>query len=773
LEEEFIYDLKNKLSSKNYRSRKRLNKVDVVASVCRVCIDKRDPNELTEAINSMFRWYRGAAKCYVYLSDVSTSAEDPKMCQSAWEAEFRSSIWFTRGWTLQELLAPSSVIFYSSDHKELGDMKFLARAIHETTGISLLALDGQPMNTFSVAERMGWAAKRQTTKGEDGAYCLLGIFGIFLPLIYGEGREHALKRLEKEVNDSFKKGKALYFCLGSKLNFHAEESIPFIVPFDQNAQFIGRNTLLTEVEEKLIIGQQTKQVAITGLGGIGKSQLTLELAYRTRQRCTDCAVFWIPATDLENLHQAYTVIAQRLKLLDSEEKKTDVKRFVQLHLSSEDAGQWLLIFDNVDDSSLWLTRPDGSQTGTVDLIDYLPRSGQGRIIFTTRDRKAAVKLASRDIIDMPDVDPQTARQMLEKYLINPDLTTDLDVTDRLLEELAYLPLAIVQAAAYINANNIQLDGYLSLLAEQEEEIIDLLSEDFEDKSRYRNVRNSVATTWLISFDQIRRRDMLAAEYLSFMACIDRKDIPQSLLPGGPSRKKEIDAIGTLDAYAFITKRPAESAVDLHRLVHLVTRNWLRRQSLLGHWTQVAVQRLLAQFPDDDPKNRDLWRALLPHATYALASRIAGLNNKEEADLSWKCAESLYSDGRYNEAEVYFNEAVQTNEKVLGADHPDTLTSIANLASTYWDQGRWKEAEELEVQVMETRKTKLGADHPDTLTSMHNLAFTLKAQGRDIAAIELLAECVQLQTHNLDANHPSAVSSIETLNVWRLENVDMS
>jgi hypothetical protein len=138
------------------------------------CIDKRDPSELTEAINSMFRWYRDAAKCYAYLSDVATSAIEPKTCQSAWEADFRSSIWFTRGWTLQELLAPSWVVFYSSQYKELGDKMSLAHAIHETTGIPVLALDGQALDTFSVTERMAWAAKWQTTKEEDGAYCLLG-----------------------------------------------------------------------------------------------------------------------------------------------------------------------------------------------------------------------------------------------------------------------------------------------------------------------------------------------------------------------------------------------------------------------------------------------------------------------------------------------------------------------------------------------------------------------------------------------------------------------
>jgi hypothetical protein len=168
------------------------------------CIDKRDPNELTEAINSMFRWYRDAAKCYAYLSDVATSAIEPKTCQSAWEADFRSSIWFTRGWTLQELLAPASVEFFSAEGKRLGSKISLEQEIHEVTQVPIEALRGQSLRDFSVDERMSWAAKRRTTIKEDRAYCLLGIFGVFMPLVYGEGEEHALQRLVRKTQKRLK-----------------------------------------------------------------------------------------------------------------------------------------------------------------------------------------------------------------------------------------------------------------------------------------------------------------------------------------------------------------------------------------------------------------------------------------------------------------------------------------------------------------------------------------------------------------------------------------
>jgi hypothetical protein len=165
-----------------------------------------------------------------------------------------------------------------------------------------------------------------------------------------------------------------------------------------------------------------------------------------------------------------------------------------------------------------------------------------------------------------------AQRMLDKCLINPNPKHEHQEVNLLIKELAYLPLAIVQAAAYVNVNKITLKHYRSLLAEQKKEVISLISEECE---------NTVAITWFISFNQIRRRNMLAADYLLFMACIDRKDIPLALLPVASSPQEGLNAVGILDAYSFVTKRPAESALDLHRLVHLATRNWLQKQELLS------------------------------------------------------------------------------------------------------------------------------------------------------------------------------------------------
>ena len=148
---------------------------------------------------SMFRWYRDAVKCYVYLSDVPTRIGGyNKEIEQEWQLAFRGSRYFTRGWTLQELLAPEFVDFFSREGKHLGDKISLKEQIHDITQIPIAALSGTPLSDFSVDERKRWALKRETKKKEDLAYCQLGIFDVFMPLIYGEG-DHAYVRLNEEI----------------------------------------------------------------------------------------------------------------------------------------------------------------------------------------------------------------------------------------------------------------------------------------------------------------------------------------------------------------------------------------------------------------------------------------------------------------------------------------------------------------------------------------------------------------------------------------------
>ena len=159
------------------------------------CIDKTSSSELSEAINSMFTYYALADICFAYLRDVPSSCiPDERL-----EGTFRESIWFTRGWTLQELIAPADVVFLSGDWKVLGRKWDISAALQLITGVpsSVLRME-KPVESFSIAQRMSWAAARTTTREEDMAYCLMGLFNINMPTLYGEG-SRAFQRLQEEI----------------------------------------------------------------------------------------------------------------------------------------------------------------------------------------------------------------------------------------------------------------------------------------------------------------------------------------------------------------------------------------------------------------------------------------------------------------------------------------------------------------------------------------------------------------------------------------------
>jgi Heterokaryon incompatibility protein (HET) len=175
------------------------------------CIDKRNLPELTRSINSMVSWYQNARKCYAFLSDVSVKNNAfARLHSSHWERSFAESRWFTRGWTLQELIAPSSVQFFSKEAVWLGHKQSLSSQISTITGIPTEALRGRPLENFSIAERMSWASTLKTTEEEDTAYCLLGLFGVFIPLIYGEGKKNAMRRLQREAIEISESGERAF-----------------------------------------------------------------------------------------------------------------------------------------------------------------------------------------------------------------------------------------------------------------------------------------------------------------------------------------------------------------------------------------------------------------------------------------------------------------------------------------------------------------------------------------------------------------------------------
>ncbi|KAL4934882.1 hypothetical protein BDV06DRAFT_217819 [Aspergillus oleicola] len=462
----------------------------------------------------------------------------------------------------------------------------------------------------------------------------------------------------------------------------------WMVPFARNLRFVGRKQEISRVDGALTQGNGPPKITIYGLGGIGKTQIVLETAYQVRERDPSCSIFWVECTTYENVEQGYMSIARKIGLQVNPE---DVKERVKAHLSQESAGKWLLIFDNADDIDMWIK----DSPTTPALRRFLPQSQQGRVLLTTRNRTLALKLSSSLMITVPELDQETGLQMLHKSLLDYHQSTTNKDAVTLLEQLAFLPLAITQATAYINENGINISTYLKLLGNQETQIIDLLSEEYEDEHRYETTQNPVATTWWISFQQIQRLNQLAIDYLSFMACINPRDIPLSLLPPSMSENEGTKAIGLLNAYSFVTRQSDTASLTLHRLVWLATRAWLRKSQELPYQIMRAADHYSAVFPRGEPENRRLWREYLPHGLSLLREHHFQSEREKYTALINRIAGCLDQDGRYREAEELEVQVLEIWKQVLGPEHPDTLTSMANLASTYWNQGRSKEAEELE------------------------------------------------------------------------------
>ncbi|KAF1359661.1 HET-domain-containing protein [Lizonia empirigonia] len=516
------------------------------------CIDRWDNNERSRAINSMFQWYRNATRCYVFLSDVSLSA-------------------FTRGWTLQELIAPVSVEFFSREGQRIGDKALLGRLLHGITGIPLAALRNCPLDQFSTSERTRWAEKRTTSEEEDIVYCLLGLLGISMPVTYGEGQEHARKRLQAEIE--------------------AAGSAPSIIPFSRNESFVGYEQQLAELEAKLFGDDQTTTtLAIVGPGGTGKSQLALEVAHRLRLNNKDCSVFWMDASDKDSLYRSYASVAQKLSIQGCDDGQADIKQVVKRCVAEVSTRQCLLIFDNEGTT----VRPTGSGSSTREaagLADFLPHSKLCSVIFTTTESDTAEALAPRNVTALHELAPDTALRMLQSRLTTPLSNAEQQEAMHLLRELSYLPLAVAQAAACMNASSMTVQQYQAQLAEHQQAALEYSDDPSKDKLRESGLRNTVAATLSLSLSQVRQSSAVAPDYLFLAACVDRKDILLDLLEAASPQARE-DAIKVLDRYALVTRRPAESALDVHRLVHDALQKRLQAQGRLQEWTQRTTTQLL-------------------------------------------------------------------------------------------------------------------------------------------------------------------------------------
>jgi hypothetical protein len=364
------------------------------------CINKADHAELSEAINSMFRWYQTATKCYVYLSDVSITKRksSEEASELPWESTFRGSRWFTRGWTLQELLAPTSLEFFSKEWERLGDKQSLGQIIHKITRIPELALQGASLSQFSVNERLSWKNGRHTKLEEDMAYSLLGIFGVYIPPIYGEGTGGAFKRLMDEIGKLEKCIQDLHLTNPRDDKKRIEDTKGGLL--EDSYRWILENSDFRRWRDD----QQSRLLWIKGDPGKGKTMLLCGIINELEKSMSKTGIlsyFFCQATDSRINHATavlrgllYLLLNQHPSLVSHVQKKHDYAGKALF----EDANAWTALCEiftnilqdpNLNKTYLIIDGLDECETDLPKLLDFIvqqsPVSSRVKWIVSSRN----------------------------------------------------------------------------------------------------------------------------------------------------------------------------------------------------------------------------------------------------------------------------------------------------------------------------------------------------------------------------------------------------
>ncbi|OTB04521.1 hypothetical protein M426DRAFT_11415 [Hypoxylon sp. CI-4A] len=484
----------------------------------------------------------------------------------------------------------------------------------------------------------------------------------------------------------------------------------FMVPFGRNERFVGRESILQQILERIppsVNGDDCQLTAIEGLGGIGKTQIALEAAYRVREQHPECSIFWVPAVSTASFENAHREMGRKLAVQGIYNDKANIKKLVKDVLSAEATGSWLLIIDNADSLKLLF-----ENTG---LSKFLPLSRKSSILFTTRYHEVAVRfdIAPRNIIRVSGMDDTEATSLLEAGLMESQVG-DAESTKGLLEFLANLPLAIKQASAYM-ASNMNV------------------TDDIAEK------QNPVATTWLISFKHIQEHNPEAAACLKSMCFLAEKDIPLCLLPEMPELKMA-EAIGTLKAYALVMERNEPDSVDIHPLIQLAMRYWLLQERELKACMSFVVERLHEKYPFPLHENRSDWMRYWPHAQ-ALFD-FPGFDDEEFGDeefddkevsniimLQLNLAESLSKLECYNDSEQEYLRILEISQEYLGKEHDTTLACMQSLSSNHLEMEKFQEAEHLSKETLELLEKTLDIGDGRIFAAKSILVFAIACQER--------------------------------------------
>jgi tetratricopeptide (TPR) repeat protein len=523
------------------------------------------------------------------------------------------------------------------------------------------------------------------------------------------------------------------------------------VPRHPNPYFVGREATLAEAHHRLTAADVIRpRVVLTGLGGVGKSQLAAEYAYRHRRDYK--LVWWVRGTQPASLSSDYAALAGQPPLADLKlgrrARQELVLAAVRGWLERHDG--WLLVIDDVDDPQA--------------VADLLPRSGTGHVIITSRTGVGWERLSTWLPVEVLAADDAA------RFLLARIGETEVEMADarRLASTLGGLPLALEQAGAYIAATGtVSLAGYAELFTTRSSELL--------ERGQPLDYQDTVATTWSLTLQRLRHSDSAAVGLLSLAAFLAPDDLPQPLLSAHhrevpePLAAAARDPLALGDAVAALRRfslvRVVADGLFIHPLLQAVVQAALEDDEADRTWAAAAIRLLRAGFPGatSEAASWPYCERLLPHVLVAADhSRRRGIEPEQGKRLLKQAATYLQNRGYFSQSKLLVQRIVASNRVDLGEDHPETLAWTNNLAQVLHNLGDRRGVRELHEQALRGFQQVLGEDHPATLVSMDGLALALRYLGDFAGAQALHEQALAGFRRVLGEEHPATLVSMNNV-----------
>ena len=415
-----------------------------------------------------------------------------------------------------------------------------------------------------------------------------------------------------------------------------------------------------------------------------------------------------------------------------------------------------MILDNVDDLTLLKAGSIQNDASVHSIVRYIPKAQSGRLLITTRDRRVGEGLSSparTTDIGLPSL--QESLQMMTSRMDTIELGLHAEgKVEELVTSLGFVPLAMMQAAAYIIETGASVDEYLEYTRTTDGDFEYLLDQDYFDQRRDADNTNSVYKSWKISFECIKRQNERAADLLALISVLDRQGIPKALL------RKHISglapfrvALTLLIKFRLIEEQQETDMLSMHRLIHLCMQAWVRTQGTQMSWQEKALEGVDEEFPSGDFGTLAQCEKLMPHATLLMQLQLVDKDSRLRiASLHHKCGAYLMSIGSFKAAISHREVAYSKRQELLGNSHYDTLRSLSGLSGACDSDGQYERAEQLILQAIDGWQQNFGDQHQSTFSSKASLALVYQHQGNYNKSEELLRLVVNVSQRILGPGH---------------------